>query len=93
MVTTRSACNLPLRGAIRNASILLAMVANPIRQRKNVCHAQVSNLSVHHHAQTLGLGVAHCRQDGGVTDGQRPTHTPNAYKVRAPQYGLPSPGL
>jgi hypothetical protein len=53
---------------MRNASILLAMLADSVRQQKNVCHAQVAHLSVHHHAQTIGLGVAHCRQDGGVPD-------------------------
>jgi hypothetical protein len=33
-----------------------------------MCQAQVNSLSVHHHAQTIGLGVAHCGEDGGVRD-------------------------
>jgi hypothetical protein len=85
---TRSACHLPCRGGIRHASIpfglaqdrLLAMLAGSVRQRKKVCHAQVNYLSVHHHAQTTGLGVARCRQDGGVTDGRLLSHTLNAYR-------------
>ena len=50
-------------------TVLLAMLAACACQLEHMWHAQVNNLSVRYHAQTVGLGVAHCRQDGGVPDG------------------------